>query len=108
MAAHESTATAIVWALHSLSNEKAIQDRLRAEIETLNTDNPTMDELNSLTFLEFIIRETLRFHSVGAYLERMAYEDDVIPFDKPVVDRFGKERTEIRFVVGFSHQKLEY
>jgi hypothetical protein len=55
-----------------------------------------MDELNSLPLLEYLIRETLRFHSVGSFLERMAYEDDVIPFEKPFTDRFGRERRELR------------
>jgi len=94
--AHESTATAIVWALHSLSNDIPLQSRVRTEIQSLETDNPTMDELNSLAILENLVRETLRLHSVAWYLERMAYEDDVIPFDKPFTDRFGRERRELR------------
>jgi len=102
IAAHESTATAIVWALHSLSNDIPLQSRVRTEIQSLETDNPTMDELNSLAILENLVRETLRLHSVAWYLERMAYEDDVIPFDKPFTDRFGRERRELKINKGDS------
>jgi hypothetical protein len=38
--------------LHALSLDAAVQTKLREELFTISTDNPTMEELNSLTYLE--------------------------------------------------------
>ncbi|CAG8589936.1 12584_t:CDS:10, partial [Acaulospora colombiana] len=101
IAAHESTATAVVWTLWSLSNDKAIQNRLREELQEKNFDHPTMEDLNSMTYLDWVVRETLRLHSVGAFLERAANEDDVLPFDTPFVDKEGNTRTELPQAIPF-------
>ncbi|PVF92377.1 cytochrome P450 [Serendipita vermifera] len=100
IAAHESTATAVVWTLWSLSQDKAIQNRLREELMEKNFDHPTMEDLNSFTYLDWVVRETLRLHSVGAFLERAANEDDVLPFDTPFVDKDGNTRTEMPLLKG--------
>jgi cytochrome P450 len=40
----------------------ASQNRLREELLTVSTDNPTMDQLNELLYLDCVVRETLRVH----------------------------------------------
>jgi cytochrome P450 len=84
-----------VWTLWSLSHDKAIQNRLREELQAKDIEHPTMEDLNSFTYLDWVVRETLRLHSVGAFLERAANEDDVLPFDTPFVDKHGITRTEM-------------
>ncbi|KAJ7817689.1 cytochrome P450 [Mycena olivaceomarginata] len=74
-AGHETTSSAAAWALHALSVNTAAQTKLRAELMTMSTDNPTMDELNSLPYLEHV---------------RMAVEDDILPLSKPYMDKDGK------------------
>jgi hypothetical protein len=54
-----------------------------------------MEDLNSFTYLDWVVRETLRLHSVGPFSERSANEDDVLPFDTPFVDKHGVTRTEM-------------
>lgn len=55
-----------------------------------------MDELNSLPYLDAVIRETLRFHTPIPATIRQATEDDVLPLQTPVVDKFGKVHHELR------------
>jgi len=89
-AGHETTSSAITWALHELSRNTAVQSKLRQELLTFLTDNPTMDELNSLPYLEQVIRETMRVHAPAVFTQRMAVEDDLLPLSKPYVDKEGK------------------
>ncbi|KAJ7118342.1 cytochrome P450 [Mycena epipterygia] len=90
VAGHETTSTATAWALHALSANIAAQKKLRQELLTISSDNPTMDELNSLPYLENVIRETMRVHAPVVFTRRMAMEDDVLPLSKPYVDKEGK------------------
>ena len=93
--AHEGVAAALVWTLFSLCNEPAIQSRLREELQTLVNDNPTADELDSLTYLDHVLREALRYNTISAAYERVAVVDDVIPCETPYEDRHGNIRKEI-------------
>jgi hypothetical protein len=73
-------------ALYSLSQNKHAQTKLRDEISNISTDNPTMDDLNGLPYLDAVVRETLRLHpAVAGILVRDSEErkDDCIPLSKP-------------------------
>ncbi|KAE9404972.1 cytochrome P450 [Gymnopus androsaceus JB14] len=63
VAGHETTATATTWALYALVGRLDVQQKLRDELYTLRTENPTMEELNSLPYLDAVVRETLRIHA---------------------------------------------
>ncbi|CAK5270068.1 unnamed protein product [Mycena citricolor] len=89
LAGHETTSTALSWAVHALSQHPDIQERLRQELFSLPTDHPTMDELNALPFLENFIRESMRLYAPVVFIQRMASQDDVLPLAKPYVDRQG-------------------
>ncbi|CAK5269029.1 unnamed protein product [Mycena citricolor] len=88
-AGHETTSTALSWALHALSQHPDVHDKLRQELLSLPTDHPTMDELNALPFLENFIRESMRLYAPVVFNQRMANRDDVLPLAKPYVDRQG-------------------
>jgi len=49
-----------------------------------------MDELNSLPYLESVVRETLRLHTPVAGTMRVAVKDDIVPLGTPFVDKKGK------------------
>ncbi|KAJ7140154.1 cytochrome P450 [Mycena crocata] len=90
VAGHETTSDAcLTWALFALTQNLAVQKRLRDELLTLSTDNPTMDELNSLPFLECVVREVLRLYAPVSMSGRVAMRDDIIPLTSPVTDREG-------------------
>ena len=58
-----------------------------------------MDDLNSLPYLDTVVRETLRLHGPVAMLIREAKKDDVIPLSEPFTDRYGRVHKEIRCVL---------
>jgi len=64
-AGHETTASALSWALWYLSTEPCLQQELRKEVDPLflskeNSAHPTFSELRQLRLLEAVIKETLR------------------------------------------------
>ncbi|KAJ7025802.1 cytochrome P450 [Mycena alexandri] len=87
LAGHETTSAAAAWALHALSHDQRVQKKLREELLTISTDNPTMDDLNSLPYLEM--------HSPAVFARRMAMQDDVLPLSKPYIDREGKSHDSL-------------
>ncbi|KAI0672480.1 cytochrome P450 [Trametes maxima] len=100
VAGHETTSTATTWCLFALTQAPAVQAKLRAELLAVDTNTPTMEELNALPYLDAVVRETLRIHSPVATTVRVAARDDVIPVDRPFVDRFGEVQDSIRISKG--------
>ncbi|KAJ7183648.1 cytochrome P450 [Mycena filopes] len=89
LAGHETTSASAAWALHALSHDQRVQQKLREELLSLPTDNPTMEELNALTYLESVVREVMRVHAPAVFTQRMAMADDILPLGKPYVDSQG-------------------
>ncbi|KAJ7447527.1 cytochrome P450 [Mycena galericulata] len=100
VAGHETTSLATAWALHALSVNPAVQTKLREELLAVSTDTPTMDELNSLTYLEWVVRETMRVYAPITMRHRMAMEDDVLPLSKPYIDKDGKSYNSLHVPKG--------
>ena len=78
-----------------MSKAPEVQRKLRDELLAVPNDNPSMDELNSLPYLDAVVRETLRLHAPVPNSGRIAVKDDILPLGKPVVDRFGKSHDSI-------------
>ncbi|KAJ7182982.1 cytochrome P450 [Mycena crocata] len=100
VAGHETTSTATAWALYSLATHPAVQQKLRQELLTVPGDNPIMDELNSLPYLENVVRETMRVHAPVSFTIRVAMEDDILPLSKPYMDTKGKVQSATHHGVG--------
>ncbi|KAJ7362819.1 cytochrome P450 [Mycena albidolilacea] len=77
------------WALYAIAENPEVQTRLRNELLAVDNDNPTMEDLNALPYLDCVVRETLRAHSPVIASLRMATRDDVIPLETPYTDRNG-------------------
>ena len=54
-----------------------------------------MEELNALPYLDMVVKETLRHHTPVPVINRAAMHDDIIPIDRPFVDRTGRVRNHI-------------
>ncbi|KIY46006.1 cytochrome P450, partial [Fistulina hepatica ATCC 64428] len=105
LAAHETTSIGITWTLFALTQHLEVQGKLRDELVNVKTDSPTMDELNALPYLDRVVRESLRMYSpVSNTVLRMADVDDVIPLSRPIVDKRGVQRREIRIKRGLNIQ----
>ncbi len=79
-AGHETTATAMSWAIHTLSKHPDVQTRLRKEIRTfLSIDEPaTAQVLDRLPYLHAVCNEVLRVHSPVTMTLREAARDTSI------------------------------
>ena len=86
----------MTWALYALTQNKDVQTKLRQEICNIATDNPTMDDLNGLLYLDAVVRETLRLYPAFSFILRAAGKDDCIPLSNPFTDRKGIVHNEIR------------
>ncbi|KAI4293824.1 cytochrome P450 [Schizophyllum commune Loenen D] len=97
-AGHETTATSTTWAIYQLTLDLGMQSRLRDELQSLTFAGaePTMDELNTLPYLDMFTKEVLRFYSPVPWVMRQAVRDDVVPLAKPFVDVHGNVCSEIR------------
>ncbi|CCM05371.1 uncharacterized protein FIBRA_07587 [Fibroporia radiculosa] len=90
VAGHETTSNATAWALFALSQAPEVQQKLREEIMNIPTENPSMDELSELPYLDAVVRETMRVHAPVPVTVRIATKDDVIPLHTPFTDVHGK------------------
>ncbi|KAH7869953.1 cytochrome P450 [Lentinula edodes] len=101
-AGHETSGTSLTFALFELVRNPELQTRLRKEIR--NTERKiaergdvevTAQDLESMPFLNAVVKETLRFHPVAVHLFRVAVEDDVLPLMKPIVATTGEILQEV-------------
>ncbi|KAJ7718641.1 cytochrome P450 [Mycena metata] len=102
VAGHETTSTAVTWALFALTQNKAAQTRLREELLNVSTETPDMEELNALPYLDWVVRETLRVHAPVPSTSRIAMRDDVVQLGTPFTDSKGKVQDSVRVRKGDS------
>lgn len=75
LAGHETTATAVTWALFILSQQPDALARLRAEVAAAAGDGPiALDTVKRLVFTRAVFRETLRLYPPVAFLPRVALQ----------------------------------
>ncbi|KAJ3550676.1 hypothetical protein NMY22_g309 [Coprinellus aureogranulatus] len=94
----DTTSNALSRILHLLSERPDVQDRLRDEIkDAVETHGEELDysTLNSLPFLEAVVRETLRLYAPAPSAARVPQQDMVLPLSKPVKMLDGEERHEL-------------
>lgn len=98
LAGHETTSSTVTWLLYDLAQPEysSIQEKLRAEVNAVPSDHPSMEELNSLPYLDAVTREALRKNPVVTGTIRTAAQDSALPVSKPIVGRDGIARNEIR------------
>ncbi|KAL0483246.1 hypothetical protein AKO1_011532 [Acrasis kona] len=80
VAGHETTASALCFALYQLSQHPEAQQRLYDEIIdiTEGQGDLTIEKLASMDYLDAVIKETLRLHPPINILDRVAHEDTVL------------------------------
>ncbi|OCH90175.1 cytochrome P450 [Obba rivulosa] len=100
VAGHETTSSATTWCLFALTQAPEVQQKLREELFTIATDTPTMDELNSLHYLDAVMRETLRLYAPVAQTTKEAKKDDVVPLSVPFTDTCGEVHDSIKIDKG--------
>ncbi|KAL1407859.1 hypothetical protein Q8F55_007295 [Vanrija albida] len=86
----ETTSVTMSYILYRLARHPEMQARLREEIMSVDVEQPGLDTLNSLTFLEYFVREVLRLHAPVPIALRVAAHDTHIPLGKPIRGRDGR------------------
>ncbi|KAG7441875.1 cytochrome P450 [Guyanagaster necrorhizus] len=98
-AGHETSGNTLSWLLFELAKAPAIQQKLRAEIRAnlmlQNRSDLAPSDLDSMTYLNAVLKETLRFHPISYNSPRMASRDDILPLSKPIATRSGKVLHEL-------------
>ncbi|KAF8440963.1 cytochrome P450 [Boletus edulis BED1] len=90
IAGYETSSSALTWCLYAL----AICGRQFAP--SLWILRHWMKILSKLEYLDWVVRETLRFHAPVTWTMRVAMEDDEIPVQQPFWDKHGELNRTIK------------
>ncbi|KAJ3823087.1 cytochrome P450 [Lentinula raphanica] len=98
-AAMDTTSSAMAHLLHLLAQHCDVQEKLRQELMEAKRQNDgrnfSYEELNSLSYLDAVCRETLRLHSPASIVTRRACQDTVVPLHQSVTGIDGTEMHEV-------------
>ena len=76
LAGHETTASALTWAVYLLAMHEETRERMRAEVADVAADTPiTIEHTKKLSFTRNMFRETLRLYPPITFLPRVALEN---------------------------------
>jgi cytochrome P450 len=79
LAGHETTANALTWTLSLLSRHSDVERKLRAELAQVLGNGPvTLEALSRLTYLESVLKESMRLYPPVWSLARLVTEDDTL------------------------------
>ncbi|XP_001361456.3 cytochrome P450 6a8 [Drosophila pseudoobscura] len=82
IAGFETSSSTMGYALYELAKQPHIQDKVRAEVEEVLEQHEqkfTYESTKDLKYLEQVIFETLRLHTIVPHLDRMAHKRYVVP-----------------------------
>ncbi|WP_148589011.1 cytochrome P450 [Streptomyces sp. WAC01526] len=86
LAAHHTTGVAVSWTLHLLGRHPEAADRVAAELDQVLGERATPDygDLRRLTYLDMVLKESMRLFPPGPYGARETTEDLVLgPYEIP-------------------------
>ena len=66
-----------------------MQERLRDEIHHLGTDSPDEEQIKSLQYLDYVVREGLRLYPPIPSTSRVAMKDDIVPLSNGTGIRYS-------------------
>ena len=75
-----------------------MQERLRDEICLLGTDSPDEEQIKSLRYLDYVVREGLRLYPPIPSTTRVAMKDDIIPLSNGTGIRYVHSVALIHFI----------
>jgi cytochrome P450 len=103
-AGNDTTASALCWTLYALSVSPLSQSRLRSALQTIcpsSSADELFADIQSLPYLDWVVRESLRIHSPATSTMRVCMKDaDIIPTADTWIGRDGVERSGIEVQKG--------
>ncbi|KAF9002264.1 cytochrome P450 [Cyathus striatus] len=96
-AAMDTTSNALSRILHLLSLHPEVQEKLRQEVTEAVAKHGDLlyDEIESLSYLDAVCRETLRLYPPVSQISRVTNKDVILPLSNPVKGLDGKDLPEI-------------
>ena len=102
VAGHETTALSLSWALYLCAFDQKVQDRARAEAQSVLSDDRAAQgaDVESLPFVRQIIDEALRLYPPAAMVSRTAQTKDelcgteILPGDTVILPIYALHRSE--------------
>ena len=76
LAGHETSASALSWALYLLAFDPAVQERLAAEVAGIDMENIQFKDLSKLRYTRSVFRETLRLYPPVPMMVRKAAKNE--------------------------------
>ncbi|CAE6422749.1 unnamed protein product [Rhizoctonia solani] len=102
-AGHETTSSTVSWALYALTKHPEIQTKLRQELWSTGLgDEPSMEDLDKIPYLNNFVREVLRVYAVVPLTARDTDSDIVVPVGESYTDIHGTVQHGIRLQKGDS------
>lgn len=90
-AGFETSATLMAYTAVELAVNQEVQNKLLVEVDDLmekTNGKPTFDDVNSMCYLEAILHETLRIHTLTGFLDRICIKSYVLPPALPGQESF--------------------
>jgi len=103
IAGRDTTATLLTWTSLLLAQHPEVMEKAIEEVKLLKGNDPTYESLKQLTYIDYIIKESLRFYSPVPGVSRFAQKSDVFP-DNSVV-RAG---VRVKYYSFFLHRSPKY
>ncbi|KAK0480750.1 cytochrome P450, partial [Armillaria novae-zelandiae] len=94
-AGHETTANFLTWTLYELAKRPDLQTILRREVKAIGGAEFSVANIESMPYLQAVMKEALRLHPVSYFGLREVARDDVIPLSKPITLRDGSVVKEV-------------
>ncbi|KAG6844548.1 hypothetical protein H0H87_006032 [Tephrocybe sp. NHM501043] len=98
---HDTVSTSLAMLLDDLSRHPEIQQRLRAEVNAKQAEiggdqaTFTQEDYDSMTYLNAVLKESMRMNPALGQFARTNRVDDVLPLTDPILTPDGKTLTEI-------------
>jgi len=75
-AGHDTTAHSMAWALYEIARHPEVEEKIFEELCDVMGDRetPTYEEASRLTYLQWVVKETLRLHPPGGSFSRYTTE----------------------------------
>ncbi|KAH9968439.1 cytochrome P450 [Lactifluus volemus] len=99
LAGQETTASSLSWFFWEMARNPESQERIREELAARfmqsNNGELTVADLDSMTYTQAALKESMRLHPIIWSLSRVASRDDVIPLAFPITTTSGEQVSSI-------------
>ncbi|KAI0263467.1 cytochrome P450 [Gloeopeniophorella convolvens] len=103
LAGHDTTSNSLSWFFYEIAQHPESQQRIREEIAAVRERNKgdiTAADLDSMTYTQAALKESMRLNPIIWLLMRVPSRDDVIPLAFPITGKSGEQMTSIPIRAG--------